>query len=193
MHLVTFHFKFKFHTLLSGVTIGAGYSLAQLNDALRFIVSEQPKEKTKTYHTLLKHLRTLAGAQIRNMAVCSLVSYEIRLCQSGFRDGFGTMRIVLTAAQCISEFRVSSGSSLLTSPCYWTRARVSSERGFFPHDTWKGNIFSSYKFELASEEWDSCTLCCLTVFSCTPPAKFARSFSETKKRIFKAYTRSLYT
>uniref|UniRef100_A0A8C0X5P8 xanthine dehydrogenase n=1 Tax=Castor canadensis TaxID=51338 RepID=A0A8C0X5P8_CASCN len=54
--------------LFSGVTIGAGYSLAQLNDALRFIVSEQPKEKTKTYHALLKHLRTLAGAQIRNMA-----------------------------------------------------------------------------------------------------------------------------
>ncbi|EPY77222.1 aldehyde oxidase structural 2-like protein [Camelus ferus] len=52
-----------------GVTIGAGYSLAQLNDALHFIVSEQPKEKTKTYRALLKHLRTLAGAQIRNMAV----------------------------------------------------------------------------------------------------------------------------
>uniref|UniRef100_A0A8D0W0U2 xanthine dehydrogenase n=1 Tax=Sus scrofa TaxID=9823 RepID=A0A8D0W0U2_PIG len=51
-----------------GVTIGAGYSLAQLNDALQFIVSEQPKEKTKTYLALLKHLRTLAGAQIRNMA-----------------------------------------------------------------------------------------------------------------------------
>uniref|UniRef100_A0A8D0PH84 FAD-binding PCMH-type domain-containing protein n=1 Tax=Sus scrofa TaxID=9823 RepID=A0A8D0PH84_PIG len=51
-----------------GVTIGAGYSLAQLNDALQFIVSEQPKEKTKTYRALLKHLRTLAGAQIRNMA-----------------------------------------------------------------------------------------------------------------------------
>ncbi|XP_032335984.1 LOW QUALITY PROTEIN: aldehyde oxidase 4 [Camelus ferus] len=51
-----------------GVTIGAGYSLAQLNDALHFIVSEQPKEKTKTYRALLKHLRTLAGAQIRNMA-----------------------------------------------------------------------------------------------------------------------------
>lgn len=102
MHLVTFHFKFKFHTLLSGVTIGAGYSLAQLNDALHFIVSEQPKEKTKTYHALLKHLRTLAGAQIRNMAVCSLVSYEIRLCQSSLRDSFGTRRIVLTAAQHIS-------------------------------------------------------------------------------------------
>uniref|UniRef100_A0A8D1T348 FAD-binding PCMH-type domain-containing protein n=1 Tax=Sus scrofa TaxID=9823 RepID=A0A8D1T348_PIG len=34
----------------------------------QFIVSEQPKEKTKTYRALLKHLRTLAGAQIRNMA-----------------------------------------------------------------------------------------------------------------------------
>ncbi|XP_016051352.1 PREDICTED: aldehyde oxidase 4-like [Miniopterus natalensis] len=52
----------------NGVTIGAGYTLAQLNDALHFIVSEQPKEKTKTYCALLKHLRTLAGAQIRNMA-----------------------------------------------------------------------------------------------------------------------------
>ncbi|XP_048962513.1 aldehyde oxidase 4-like isoform X3 [Canis lupus dingo] len=51
-----------------GVTIGAGYSLAQLNDALHLIVLEQPKEKTKTYSALLKHLRTLAGAQIRNMA-----------------------------------------------------------------------------------------------------------------------------
>ncbi|XP_069851953.1 aldehyde oxidase 4-like [Dipodomys merriami] len=51
-----------------GVTIGAGYSLAQLNDTLHFIISEQPKEKTKTHHALLKHLRTLAGAQIRNMA-----------------------------------------------------------------------------------------------------------------------------
>uniref|UniRef100_A0A671G271 Aldehyde oxidase n=1 Tax=Rhinolophus ferrumequinum TaxID=59479 RepID=A0A671G271_RHIFE len=52
----------------NGVTIGAGYSLAQLNDALGSIVSEQPKEKTKTYRALLKHLRTLAGPQIRNMA-----------------------------------------------------------------------------------------------------------------------------
>ncbi|XP_070096708.1 aldehyde oxidase 4-like isoform X4 [Equus caballus] len=51
-----------------GVTIGAGYSLAQLSDALRFIVSEQPKEKTRTHRALLRHLRTLAGAQIRNMA-----------------------------------------------------------------------------------------------------------------------------
>lgn len=57
----------------SGVTIGAGYSLAQLNDALRFIVSEQPKEKTRTHRALLRHLRTLAGAQIRNMAVRPLV------------------------------------------------------------------------------------------------------------------------
>ncbi|KAF3824242.1 hypothetical protein GH733_008527, partial [Mirounga leonina] len=51
-----------------GVTIGAGCSLAQLNDALHLTVLEQPQEKTKTYRALLKHLRTLAGAQIRNMA-----------------------------------------------------------------------------------------------------------------------------
>lgn len=52
----------------NGVTIGAGYSLAQFNDTLKFLISEQPKKKTKTYHALLKHLRTLAGPQIRNMA-----------------------------------------------------------------------------------------------------------------------------
>ncbi|XP_060040134.1 aldehyde oxidase 4-like [Erinaceus europaeus] len=51
-----------------GVIIGAGNSLARLSDALHFIISEQSKEKTKTYRALLKHLRTLAGAQIRNMA-----------------------------------------------------------------------------------------------------------------------------
>uniref|UniRef100_A0A2K6GUA9 aldehyde oxidase n=1 Tax=Propithecus coquereli TaxID=379532 RepID=A0A2K6GUA9_PROCO len=56
------------NTTDAGVTIGAGYSLAQLNDALCLIISEQPKEKTKTCRALLKHLRTLAGAQIRNMA-----------------------------------------------------------------------------------------------------------------------------
>ncbi|XP_066201736.1 aldehyde oxidase 4-like [Saccopteryx leptura] len=52
----------------NGVTIGAGYSLAQLSDALHFIVSEQPNAKTQTHRALLKHLKTLAGAQIRNMA-----------------------------------------------------------------------------------------------------------------------------
>ncbi|KAM5280463.1 aldehyde oxidase 4-like [Ctenodactylus gundi] len=51
-----------------GVTVGAGCSLAQLKDVLGTVVSEQPAEKTKTCQALLKHLRTLAGAQIRNMA-----------------------------------------------------------------------------------------------------------------------------
>ncbi|XP_006889201.1 PREDICTED: aldehyde oxidase-like [Elephantulus edwardii] len=51
-----------------GVTIGAGYSLAQLTDTLLFTISEQPKEKTQTHRALLKHLRTLAGLQIRNIA-----------------------------------------------------------------------------------------------------------------------------
>ncbi|XP_052048190.1 aldehyde oxidase 4 [Apodemus sylvaticus] len=56
------------NTADNGVTIRAGQSLAQFNDTLDFLVSEQPKEKTKTYQALLKHLRTLAGPQIRNMA-----------------------------------------------------------------------------------------------------------------------------
>lgn len=74
--LLQFTFSLYSTILFSGVTIGAGYSLAQLNDALHLTVLEQPKEKTKTYRALLKHLRTLAGAQIRNMAVCTPVWYE---------------------------------------------------------------------------------------------------------------------
>ncbi|XP_010615897.1 aldehyde oxidase 4 [Fukomys damarensis] len=52
----------------NGVTIGAGHSLAQLSDTLQSVVSEQPPEKTETCRALLKHLRTLAGPQIRSMA-----------------------------------------------------------------------------------------------------------------------------
>ncbi|XP_068926203.1 aldehyde oxidase 4-like isoform X2 [Petaurus breviceps papuanus] len=51
-----------------GMTIGAGCTLAEIKDILTSTVSEEPKEKTKTYRALLKHLRTLAGQQIRNMA-----------------------------------------------------------------------------------------------------------------------------
>uniref|UniRef100_A0A1B0GWM7 Aldehyde oxidase 4 n=1 Tax=Rattus norvegicus TaxID=10116 RepID=A0A1B0GWM7_RAT len=55
-------------TANSGVTIGARHSLAQMKDILHSLTLEQPKEKTKTHQALLKHLRTLAGPQIRNMA-----------------------------------------------------------------------------------------------------------------------------
>uniref|UniRef100_A0A8C5XUX7 aldehyde oxidase n=1 Tax=Microcebus murinus TaxID=30608 RepID=A0A8C5XUX7_MICMU len=51
-----------------GLTIGAGCSLAQLKDILAETVSELPEEKTQTYRALLKHLKSLAGPQIRNMA-----------------------------------------------------------------------------------------------------------------------------
>uniref|UniRef100_A0A452R618 Aldehyde oxidase n=1 Tax=Ursus americanus TaxID=9643 RepID=A0A452R618_URSAM len=51
-----------------GLTIGAGCSLAQVKDILAERVSELPEEKTQTYRALLKHLRSLAGQQIRNMA-----------------------------------------------------------------------------------------------------------------------------
>ncbi|XP_043849522.1 aldehyde oxidase 4-like [Dromiciops gliroides] len=51
-----------------GVTIGAGCSLAEMKDILTYTVSKEPKERTKTYRALLKHLRTLAGQQIRSMA-----------------------------------------------------------------------------------------------------------------------------
>ncbi|XP_053452765.1 aldehyde oxidase 2 [Nycticebus coucang] len=51
-----------------GLTIGAGCSLAQMKDILAERISELPVEKTQTYQALLKHLQSLAGQQIRNMA-----------------------------------------------------------------------------------------------------------------------------
>nr|KAF6336124.1 hypothetical protein mMyoMyo1_000773 [Myotis myotis] len=55
-------------TTSEGLTIGAGCSLAQVKDILAERVSELPEEKTQTYRALLKHLKSLAGQQIRNMA-----------------------------------------------------------------------------------------------------------------------------
>ncbi|XP_057602270.1 aldehyde oxidase 2 isoform X2 [Hippopotamus amphibius kiboko] len=52
----------------NGLTIGAGCSLAQVKDILAERVSKLPEEKTQTYRALLKHLKSLAGQQIRNMA-----------------------------------------------------------------------------------------------------------------------------
>lgn len=51
-----------------GLTLGAGLSLDQVKDILTDVVQKLPEEKTQTYRALLKHLRTLAGSQIRNMA-----------------------------------------------------------------------------------------------------------------------------
>lgn len=55
---------------VSGLTLGAGLSLAQVQDVLADVVQQLPEEKTQTLCALLKQLRTLAGSQIRNMAVC---------------------------------------------------------------------------------------------------------------------------
>ncbi|XP_042639514.1 aldehyde oxidase 2 [Orycteropus afer afer] len=52
----------------AGLTIGAGCSLAQVKDILAETVSKLPEEKTQTYRALLKHLKSLGGQQIRNMA-----------------------------------------------------------------------------------------------------------------------------
>ncbi|XP_031224701.1 aldehyde oxidase 2 [Mastomys coucha] len=51
-----------------GLTIGACCSLAHVKDILAESISELPEEKTQTYRALLKHLQSLAGQQIRNMA-----------------------------------------------------------------------------------------------------------------------------
>ncbi|KAK2494737.1 hypothetical protein MC885_010675 [Smutsia gigantea] len=50
------------------LTLGAGLSLAQVKDILLNLILKLPEEKTQMYQALLKHLRTLAGSQIRNMA-----------------------------------------------------------------------------------------------------------------------------
>ncbi|XP_057601489.1 aldehyde oxidase 1 isoform X2 [Hippopotamus amphibius kiboko] len=52
----------------NGLTLGAALSLAQVKDILADVILKLPEEKTQTYHALLKHLETLAGSQIRNMA-----------------------------------------------------------------------------------------------------------------------------
>lgn len=64
-----------------GLTLGAGISLTQVRDILADVVLKLPEEKTQTYRALLKQLRTLAGQQIRNMAVRSpiLIRVEILL------------------------------------------------------------------------------------------------------------------
>ena len=73
IHLVIVQLQFIFSYLIFR---GAECGLALLNDGLHLIVWGQQK-KTKTYCALLKHLRMLARAQIKNMAECSLVWYEI--------------------------------------------------------------------------------------------------------------------
>nr|DAA64418.1 TPA_inf: aldehyde oxidase 1 [Procavia capensis] len=52
----------------NGLTIGAGLSLAQVQDILSDVIQKLPEEKTQTFQALLKHLKTLAGLQIRNMS-----------------------------------------------------------------------------------------------------------------------------
>ncbi|XP_010615879.1 aldehyde oxidase 1-like isoform X1 [Fukomys damarensis] len=51
-----------------GLTLGAGLSLAQVQDVLADVVQRLPEEKTQTFRAVLKQLRMLAGSQIRNMA-----------------------------------------------------------------------------------------------------------------------------
>ncbi|XP_006862101.1 PREDICTED: aldehyde oxidase-like [Chrysochloris asiatica] len=80
-----------------GLTIGAGLSLAQVKDILTDVVRKLPEEKTQTYRALLKHLRSLAGQQIRNMA--SLGGHIIsRLSTSDLNPILGVGNCVLNVA-----------------------------------------------------------------------------------------------
>ncbi|KAM6174713.1 aldehyde oxidase 2-like [Erethizon dorsatum] len=51
-----------------GLTVGAGCSLAQLQDILAKSISELPGEKTRTFRALEKALHSLASQQVRNLA-----------------------------------------------------------------------------------------------------------------------------
>ncbi|XP_021105460.1 aldehyde oxidase 2-like isoform X2 [Heterocephalus glaber] len=52
----------------AGLTIGAGCSLAQVQDILAKSIAKLPGEKTRTLQALARALRSLAGQQIRNLA-----------------------------------------------------------------------------------------------------------------------------
>lgn len=54
----------------TGISVGAACSLSTLKGILDDAVSQLPEEKTKTFCALLQQLKTLAGQQIRNVAVC---------------------------------------------------------------------------------------------------------------------------
>ncbi|KAM9663655.1 LOW QUALITY PROTEIN: aldehyde oxidase 3-like [Trichechus inunguis] len=80
-----------------GLTVGAGLSLAQVKDILADVIWKLPEEKTQMYWALLKHLRALAGQQIRNMA--SLGGHIIsRLSASDLNPIFGVRNCILNAA-----------------------------------------------------------------------------------------------
>ena len=64
------HIALSTNGFISGLTLGAALSLAQVKDILANVILKLLEEKTQMYHALLKHLGTLAGSQIRNMAVC---------------------------------------------------------------------------------------------------------------------------
>ncbi|CAJ0965295.1 unnamed protein product [Ranitomeya imitator] len=53
-----------------GLSIGAACTLSMLKETLEEAVSQLPYEKTKTFRVLLQQLKSLAGQQIRNVAVC---------------------------------------------------------------------------------------------------------------------------
>ncbi|XP_049743720.1 aldehyde oxidase 3-like isoform X3 [Elephas maximus indicus] len=80
-----------------GLTVGAGLSLAQVKDILADVIRKLPEEKTQLYRALLKHLKTLAGQQIRNMA--SLGGHIIsRLSNSDLNPILGVGNCILNVA-----------------------------------------------------------------------------------------------
>ncbi|GAB1284988.1 Aldehyde oxidase 4 [Apodemus speciosus] len=91
------------NTTDNGVTIRAGQSLAQLNDTLDSLISKQPKDKTKTYQALLKHLKTLAGAQIKNIATVGGHIYS--------RPNFSDLNPILAAGKTIINVASKEGGS----------------------------------------------------------------------------------
>uniref|UniRef100_A0A8C0BKS3 2Fe-2S ferredoxin-type domain-containing protein n=1 Tax=Buteo japonicus TaxID=224669 RepID=A0A8C0BKS3_9AVES len=85
--------------------IGAACCLAQLRDILMKAVPKLAEEKTKIYQAFLQHLRTLAGEQMRSMAVCiqhrniemflSCSTFDYRLNRLQFSPTDGKRQILL--------------------------------------------------------------------------------------------------
>ncbi|EPY77221.1 aldehyde oxidase 3-like protein [Camelus ferus] len=94
-----------------GLTIGAGCSLAQVEDILAERVSELPEEKTQTFRALLKHLKSLAGQQIRNLAWEFVSAFRQAQCQqNALADMNAAMRVLLKeGSDTIEDLSIAYG------------------------------------------------------------------------------------
>ncbi|XP_010615896.1 aldehyde oxidase 2-like [Fukomys damarensis] len=88
-----------------GLTIGAGCSLAQVQDIMAKSISELPEQKTRTLRALSKALHSLAGQQIRNLA--SLGGHVVS------RHSYSDLNPVLAVGRAALNLRSEGGARLV--------------------------------------------------------------------------------